>query len=120
MAAPRNRFCAHDRGPRLHPGADECRNCIAECRALHMVGIAPETLVPPTTVGRIGARVAEAAERWHRGLDDSGIGQAGREGIGVELRIMPRPRKSETRLVGKAGVGTCRCRWVRSQEKKKR
>src|SRR3546814_8585102 len=57
-----------------------------------MVGIAPETLVPPTTVGRIGARVAEAAERWHRGIDDSGIGQAGREGIGVELRIMPRPR----------------------------
>src|SRR3546814_10817923 len=95
MVAPRNRFCAHDRGPRLHPGADECRNCIAECRALHMVGIAPETLVPPTTVGRIGARVAEAAERWHRGIDDSGIGQAGREGIGVELRIMPRPRSEE-------------------------
>ena len=75
MAAPRNRFGAHDHC-RLEPRRPQkIFECLLELPCLHIVGEGPETRVPPLSIVRVAPASPPAAERRHVGVPQAAIDQ---------------------------------------------
>jgi len=90
MAAPRNRFGAHDHR-RLEPRErQKIFECLLELPCLHIVGEGPETRVAPLSVARIAPSSPAAAERWHVGVPQAGIDQRSLEARLREVRVSRR------------------------------
>ena len=94
VTPPRNRFGAHDRGG-LEPGESKyIFERLLELARLHVVGVGPETRVPPLSVVRIAPATPPAPERWQMG-----ISQAGVDKTPLERRLR------EVRVAGRCGKG---------------
>jgi hypothetical protein len=93
MAAPRNGFGAHERGRVLGGEIDGVGEGGSEIGRLHVVGVAPETVVAPAEIDGVFAWMAEAAEFFHVDVADFSGAQRGSERVGVELRIAAGFRK---------------------------
>src|SRR5215210_2320374 len=90
VAAPRNRFVAHDHG-RLESGeAQKIFQSVGELARLHVVRIGPEARVSPLGVARLAPPTPPAAERWHVGVSGAGVDHGPLE---VLLRKVGVPRR---------------------------
>ncbi len=90
VTPPRNRFGAHDHR-RLEPRkCQEVFERLLELPRLHVVGVGPETRVPPLSVVRIAPAPPPAAERWQVSVPQAGIDQCSLEArlreVGVSRR----------------------------------
>jgi hypothetical protein len=92
MTSPRDRFGTHHGEPVGFCELDEVVEVVCKCRRLHVVGIAPERVVAPSGVQRIGKRPAQPPEPRHRQVTNADLLQRFRERRLVELRIAPRTR----------------------------
>ena len=63
VTAPRNRFGAHDRRGLESGELEKIFQRLVELSGLHVVGVGPETRVPPQSVVRIAAPPAPATQR---------------------------------------------------------
>src|SRR4051794_32059232 len=85
MALPPDGFGAHDGGA-LAPGKlQQALDARVERRGLHVVGVAAKGGVAPGRIGRIGARLAAAAELGEGQVLDTRSGERAAHLLAVEL-----------------------------------
>src|SRR5690606_17398638 len=92
MTAPWNGLGAHDRGAGVAADLHQVVDRVVERVGLHVVGVAAKALVAPAGVGRILARMPQAAQFGHRNVIDADGCKAAAQYVGVELGIVARAR----------------------------
>jgi hypothetical protein len=92
MAAPRNRFRAHDGTTLRSRELDEFREGRVKFWSLHIVRVSAKTVVAPARIDGIFFRVPQAAELFSVDVSDVSLTQGILERLRIELRIPPRAR----------------------------
>jgi hypothetical protein len=92
MAAPGNRFRAHDGATLPSRELDEFRERRIEFRSLHVIRVSTKAIVPPSRIDGTFFRVTQAAELFSVNVSNMSLTQRILERIGIELRITPRTR----------------------------
>ena len=92
MAAPWQRFGAHQCDPALVCQLDQFFEALRKFRGLHVIRITSKGSIVPAQVERIAPSMTQPAESWQVNVAQSGFLQRAWQRSLIELRVVPRAR----------------------------